>query len=217
MDATAPGRVSEQHNRRAGATVTAVIAGNGLEETLPGSSAPGIEHRRGGLIHEEAVRCGQVGAQMPGDRLKMKAGPARPVAQGGLAEHDALQFGLRVKGQMVAELRDDDLGDQRLARQPTRHHVFGRMGPSPHFSPPDDRLWPSVQQNAGFCPGVLACPATQRAAAPIRASARVGHAEAMAILMGRIEIEPDRASLSLTFHEISDLEVHPASPCLTAD
>jgi hypothetical protein len=28
---------------------------------------------------------------------------------------------------MVAELRDDDLGDQRLGRQPARHDVLGRM------------------------------------------------------------------------------------------
>src|SRR3546814_13119467 len=38
-----------------------------------------------------------------------------------------IDVGLAVKGQMVAELRDDDLGDQRLRRQPAGHDVFGRM------------------------------------------------------------------------------------------
>ena len=35
--------------------------------------------------------------------------------------------GLAVERQMVAELRDDDLGDQRLGRQPARHDMLGRM------------------------------------------------------------------------------------------
>ena len=39
-----------------------------------------------------------------------------------------MDIGLPVEGQMVAELCDDDLGDQGLARQPGRHHVFARMG-----------------------------------------------------------------------------------------
>src|SRR3546814_3396124 len=60
----------------------------------------------------------------------MKAGPARPVAQSSPVKPDSLpgiDVGLAVKGQMVAELRDDDLGDQRLRRQPAGHDVFGRM------------------------------------------------------------------------------------------
>ena len=53
---------------------------------------------------------------MIGDRLKMKAGAARPGAER-RAIQDALagiDFGLPIEGQMISELRDDDLGDQRL-------------------------------------------------------------------------------------------------------
>src|SRR3546814_17086129 len=60
----------------------------------------------------------------------MKAGPARPVAQSSPGKPDSLpgiDVGRAVKGQMVAELRDDDLGDQRLRRQPAGHDVFGRL------------------------------------------------------------------------------------------
>ena len=54
---------------------------------------------------------------MIGDRLKMKAGAARPGAERRAIQDDALagvDFGLPIEGQMISELRDDDLGDQRL-------------------------------------------------------------------------------------------------------
>ena len=108
-----------------------VIGGDGPEEAFLGSSSPGIEHRSGGLVHEQARCLGQMSAHVVGDRLEIEAAPARPVAQGGPVECDPLpgiDVGLPVERHMIAKLRDDDLGDQRLGRQSARHHMFGRMG-----------------------------------------------------------------------------------------
>ncbi len=60
----------------------------------------------------------------------MEAGPASPVSQCRAIQLDALtsvDLGLPVERQMIAELGDDDLGDQRLGRQAARHHMLGRM------------------------------------------------------------------------------------------
>ena len=66
---------------------------------------------------------------MIGDRPEMKAGASRPVAHRPI-QNDALasvDFGLPVKRQMIAEFRDDDLGDERLSRQPAGHNMLGSM------------------------------------------------------------------------------------------
>ena len=130
MDAAAPRRVAEQHDRRARAAMAAVVGGDRPEEALLRLPAPGVEHRRSRLVHEQAIRPGEMIAHVPGDRLQVEAGPAGPVAQGGAVEPDAVAGvdpGLAVERQMVAELRDDDLGDQRLGRQPARHDMLGRV------------------------------------------------------------------------------------------
>jgi hypothetical protein len=70
-----------------------------------------------------------------GDRLEMKAGAPRPVAERRPIQNDALarvNFSLPIKRQMIAKLRDDHLGDERLGRQTTRHDMLGsvRLGDS---------------------------------------------------------------------------------------
>ena len=130
VSAAASRCVSEQHDRRAGAAMPSIIGGDGPEEALLRSSSPGIEHRGGGFVHKQAVGLGQMLSHVVGDRLKMEAGPAGPVAEGGPVELDPLpgvDAGLSVEGHVVAELRDDDLGDQRLGRQAAGHDMFGRM------------------------------------------------------------------------------------------
>ena len=81
MDAAAPGSIAEQYDRRAGAAMPPIVAGDSPEEALLGAPSAGIEHRGGGLVHEDALRRGQVLAHVPGDRLEMEAGPTRPVAE----------------------------------------------------------------------------------------------------------------------------------------
>lgn len=66
-----------------------------------------------------------------GDGLEVEAGSASPVAQCRAIKPDALagiDLGLPVKWQVITELGDDDLGDQRLGRQTVRHHMLRSMG-----------------------------------------------------------------------------------------
>lgn len=128
--ATAPGCIAEQNNGRATAAIPAVVGGNGPEEAFLRSSSPGIEHRRGGLVHEDAVGRGKVLAHVVGDRLEVEARSTHPVAESSPVKLDALpgiDLGLPIKGQVIAELRDNDLGDQPFRWQPSRHDMFGRM------------------------------------------------------------------------------------------
>src|SRR5690606_22235938 len=81
MVAAAPRRIVEQHDGRASATMAAVIGSDRPEEALLDLAASGIEHRRGGFVHEQAIRASQMPAHMLDDRLEIKAGPASPVAQ----------------------------------------------------------------------------------------------------------------------------------------
>lgn len=102
IGAAAPRRIAEQHDRRTGAAMAPVIGGDRPEEALLRLPAPGIEHRSGGLVHEQAVGRGQMLAHVPGDRLQMEAGAAGPVAQGGPVEPDPLpgeDLGLPVERQ----------------------------------------------------------------------------------------------------------------------
>src|SRR5690606_23065270 len=117
--AAASRRISEQNDRWTGAAVSSVVGSDRPEEALLRAPAAGVEHRGAGLVHEDAVRRREVLAHPLGDRLEMEAGAARPVAEGGPVQRDSLaavDVGLPVKRRVVAELRDNDLGDQRLRR-----------------------------------------------------------------------------------------------------
>ncbi len=57
MVAATPWRIVEQ---QALATMAAVIAGDRAEEALLDLAASGIEHRRGSLAHEQAIRASQM-------------------------------------------------------------------------------------------------------------------------------------------------------------
>jgi hypothetical protein len=101
------------------------------EVAAPGAPASGVEHRGTGLVDEDAVGAAQRLAHVPDDRLEMEAGAPDPVAERAPVKLDALppvDAGLAVKRQVVAELRDDHLGDQALGRQPARHDVLRGMG-----------------------------------------------------------------------------------------
>jgi hypothetical protein len=72
-----------------------------------------------------------MGAHPLDDRLEVEACPARPVAQRGAVELEALppvDLGLAVERQMVAELGDDEVGDQRLGGQAARHEALRGVG-----------------------------------------------------------------------------------------
>ena len=131
MLAAATRRIAEQHDRRALAAMAAIVGGDRPEEAFLDLAAPGIEHRRRGFVHEQTIRRSQMPAHVTGDGLEMEAGPAGPIAQCRPIQLDALasiDLGLPVERQMVAELGDDHLRDQRLGRQAARHHMLGRMG-----------------------------------------------------------------------------------------
>src|SRR5271168_248216 len=69
-------------------------------------------------------------AHVVGNRFQMEAGPACPITQCRAIQVNALagvDLGLPVERQVIAELRYDDLSDQRLGWQATGHHMFGCM------------------------------------------------------------------------------------------
>src|SRR6476620_611197 len=130
MFAASSRRVAEQHNRRTSATMSTIIGSNRPKEPLLCLPAPRIEDWRRGFVHEETVSCRQIRAHTVSDRLQMEAGSACPVTQCRSIQPDALagvDLGLPVERQVIAELRDDDLSDQRLGRQAAGHHVLGCM------------------------------------------------------------------------------------------
>src|SRR5664279_6436103 len=69
-------------------------------------------------------------AHVVGNWFQMEAGSACPITQCRAIQVNALagvDLGLPVERQVIAELRDDDLSDQRLGRQATGHHMLGCM------------------------------------------------------------------------------------------
>src|SRR3546814_17838735 len=92
-----------------------VIGDDGPEVSPLRASPSGIEDRGGGLVHEQPLGVGQMPTHPLGDRPEVEAGATGPVAQGGPnqgAPLAAIDIGLTVEGQVVAELRRDDLGAQ---------------------------------------------------------------------------------------------------------
>jgi hypothetical protein len=84
------------------------------EVAAPGAPSSGIEHRRTRLVDEDPVGAAQRLAHVPDDRLEMEAGAPDPVAERAPVKLDALpavDAGLAVKRQVVADLRDDHLRD----------------------------------------------------------------------------------------------------------
>ena len=150
ISAAASRRITEQDDRRTGAAMPPVIGGDRPEEARLRPAPPGIEHRRGGFVHEQAIGLGEMQAHVVGDRLQMEAGPAGPVAKRRPIKPDALpgvDVRLPVERQMVAEFGDDDLGDQAFRRQAAGHHMFRRVclhdrtraTPAGVFRPPGDK------------------------------------------------------------------------------
>jgi hypothetical protein len=128
--AAAAGRISEQHDRPAWAAVAAVVGDDGPEVAFLHRATSGIEHRRRGLVHEQALRRRQMMEHAIADRLEMEAGAAGPVSQRRPIEPDPLSrvdLGLTIKRRVIAKLGDDHLGNGRLGRQPARHDMFGRV------------------------------------------------------------------------------------------
>ena len=96
-----------------------------------GASSPWVEHRRRRLIHEDPLHAGEMLSHPPNDGLEMETGPAGPIAERRAIERHALArvyLSLSVKWQMIAELGNDDVGDQRFCRQTARYDALWRMG-----------------------------------------------------------------------------------------
>ena len=83
-----------------------------------------------GLVDEDAIRPAQMGPHVVDDRHQVEAGAADPVAERAAIDLDPLppeDPGLAIEWQMVAELRDDDPGDEQFRGQPAGHNILGRM------------------------------------------------------------------------------------------
>ena len=113
------GGVVEQHDGRAGAAMAAIVGDDGPEVTALRSLPPRVQHRRAGLVDEDAVRTAQMGAHVVDDRHQVETGAADPVAERAAVDLDPLppeDPGLAVERKMVPEFRDDG--------EPSRRHRF---------------------------------------------------------------------------------------------
>lgn len=111
--------------------MTAIVRHDGPEEAALGSLSARVQHRGTGFVDEDAIGTAQMGPHVVDDRHQVEAGAADPVAERAAVEVDPLPLedpGLTVEAQVVAELRDDDPGDEQLRGQPARDDMLGRMG-----------------------------------------------------------------------------------------
>ena len=123
-------RIVEQHDRRAGAAVPTIVAGNRPKEALLDVSPARIEHWRGGLVHKDTIGGGLMLAHVVDDRLEVEAGSSCPIAQRRTIQLDALtgiDLGLPVERQLISELRGDYVGNERLGRQAARYDMLSRI------------------------------------------------------------------------------------------
>jgi hypothetical protein len=130
--AAASRRVGVYHHGRRSAPPRPVVAGENPEVTFLGAPAPGVEHRRRGLVDEQLGRAQQLITQQPpygfdlgrGPRVRALRGPrtgsADPEGQCRPIDRDALprqDLGLAIKRTVVGIFRHHDMGDQPLGRQ----------------------------------------------------------------------------------------------------
>ncbi len=124
------GRIMEQNDGRPGCTMAAIIRHHGPEvAALCGFSAR-VQHRCPGFIDKDAVRAAQMGFHVIDDRHQVETGAADPVAERAPVQIDPLpleDLGLAVEWQVVAELGDDDPGDEQFGGQSAGHDMLGGM------------------------------------------------------------------------------------------
>lgn len=136
LTATARG-VTEDDRRRVGSVVGPVVPQHGPEVAGLGPPTAGIEDGRGRLVHEEARPCSDMPGHPIDDGAQVEGGAAGPVRQGGAIDGRALaghDLRLPVQGQMIGELRDDDMRERGLGRQPALDQR-GWRGRLPHPRP----------------------------------------------------------------------------------
>ena len=124
------GGVVEQHDGRAGTAMAAIVGHDGPEVAALGGLAARVQHRRAGLVDEDAVRAAQMGLHVIDDRHQVETGAADPVAERAAIQIDPLSLedlGLAVKRKVVAELGHDDPCDEQFRRQPAGHDMLGRV------------------------------------------------------------------------------------------
>ena len=109
------GGIMEQHNGWPGATMAAIVRHHGPEVTALCSLSARVQHGCTGFIDKDAVRVAQMGAHVVDHRHQVETGPTDPVSECPPVRIDPLpleDFGLAIKWQMIAELRDDDPCDE---------------------------------------------------------------------------------------------------------
>lgn len=145
MFLAAAGGVVEQHDGRIGTAMAAIVGHDGPEEAAPGGLSARVQHRRTGLIDEDAVRSAQMGFHVIDDRHQVETGATDPVAERAAIEVYPLaleDLGLAVERKVVPELRDDDPGNEQLRGQPAGHDMLGGVRPAPRLaSSGGRRIW----------------------------------------------------------------------------
>lgn len=75
------GGIVEQHDRRSGTAMSAIIGHDGPEEAALCGLSAGIQHWRAGLVDEDPIRTAQMSAHVVDDRRQVEAGAPHPVAK----------------------------------------------------------------------------------------------------------------------------------------
>ncbi len=90
MHLAAARRVVEQHDGRSGTTMAAIVGHDSPEEAVLGGLAARVEHRRAGLVDEDAIRPAQMGPHVIDDRHQVEAGATDPVTERAAIQIDPL-------------------------------------------------------------------------------------------------------------------------------
>ena len=83
------GGIEEDHPGRVDPAPATIVTGQRPKKTRLGPTAPGIEDRRRGLVHEQLRGRLQVLGQPVDDRPQMEGGDAHPVRQGAAMDVNA--------------------------------------------------------------------------------------------------------------------------------
>ncbi len=84
------GGVMEQHDRRAGAAMAAIVGDDGPEVAALRGLPARIKHRRPRLVDEDPVGAAQMGAHVVDDRHQVEARAPDPVAERAAVEVEPL-------------------------------------------------------------------------------------------------------------------------------
>ena len=107
--------------------MTTIVGHNSPDVSALCRFSPRVQHRRAGLVDEDAIRTAQMDLHVVDHRHQVETGAADPVAKRAAIQVDPLpleDLGLAAKRKMVAELRNDDPDNEQFRGQPAGHDML---------------------------------------------------------------------------------------------